>query len=94
MAVAGAASGHEKGRKITFLGAAPVVQRITSADLDAPQARLGAHLTQAAVGKLVLASIMAAVCFYYLHTGRRNNDPGQLFWAAAFAVLTLACLAL
>lgn len=93
MAVAGAAGGHEKGRQVGYLAAAPTVQRLTSADLDAPQ-RLGAHLTQAAVGKLVLASIMAAVCFYYLHSGRRNNDPSALFWSAAFAVLTLLCLAL
>ena len=95
MAVASAAGRHEEGRKITLLAAAPVVQTITSADLAAPPpVQLGAQLTQAAVGKMVFASIMAAVCFYYLHAGRRNNDPSQLFWSAVFALLTLACLAL
>ena len=95
MAMARPSGGHEEGREIALLAAAPVVQTITSADLAAPpQVQLGARLTQAAVGKLVFASIMAAVCFYYLHAGRRNNDPSQLFWSAVFAVLTLACLAL
>ena len=96
MAMAGPAGGHEKGRQIALLAAAPAVQTITSADLAAPppQVHLGAQLTQGAVGKMVFASIMAAVCFYYLHAGRRNNDPSQLFWSAVFALLTLACLAL
>lgn len=75
--------------------AEPVVQHLTQADLDGTSdATLGFHLTQAVVAKLVFALLLASMSFYYLHTGRRNNDPGRLMWAAVFGILTLLALAL
>lgn len=75
--------------------AEPVVYQLTQADLDGTSdATLAFHLTQAVVAKMVFALLLAAMAFYYLHTGRRNNDPGRLMWAAIFGMLTLLALAL
>ncbi|MBI3299273.1 MAG: hypothetical protein HYZ75_13980 [Elusimicrobia bacterium] len=73
-----------------FAAAAPVVHKITEADLNRPDAsKLGMQLSQAVVGKAVLSMLFATMAFYYLHTGRRHNDPGRLVWAAAFGILTV-----
>lgn len=74
--------------------AEPVVHHLTQAEINGDGATLGFHLTQAVVAKLVFALLLAAMSFYYLHTGRRHNDPGRLMWAAVFGVLTLVALAL
>lgn len=76
--------------------AEPVVHHLTPADLEGAGtgAKLGFQLTQAVVAKAVFAMLLGAMAFYYLHTGRRNNDPGRLFWAAVFGVLTIVALAL
>lgn len=74
--------------------AEPAFQLAPHVESGGPGAKLGMKLTQAVVAKAVFASLLAAMAFYYLHTGRRNNDPGRLFWAAVFGVLTLLVLAL
>lgn len=78
--------------------AEPVVHHLTPADLqgagDGVAAKLGFQMSQAVVTKGVFAMLLAAMAFYYLHTGRRNSDPGRLLWAAVFGMLTLLALAL
>jgi len=39
-----------------------------------------------AVAKGVGALTLAALCFYFLTTGRNQNDPNRLFWSAICAV--------
>lgn len=78
--------------------AEPVVHHLTPADLsgaaDGMGAKLGFQLTQAVIAQGVFAMLLAAMAFYYLHTGRRYNDPGRLMWAAVFGMLMLLTLAL
>ena len=90
MALAGAPSPDPQRRRVgLFAAAAPVVHTLTEADLSRPDAKAGFQFTQAVVARAVLSLLFASMAFYYLHTGRRNNDPGRLIWAAAFGVLTL-----
>lgn len=75
--------------------AEPVVHTLTQADLDGrSDAKLAFTPNQAVVLKMVVALILAAVSFYYLHTGRRQLDPGRLMWSAVFAMLVLLVLSL
>jgi len=76
--------------------AEPVVHQLTQADLagGGSGAKLGFQLTQFVIAKGLFALLLAAMAFYYLHTGRRNNDAASLLWAAVFGMLTLLALAI
>ena len=90
MALARAAGADPKGRgKISLLAAAPGLQRLTSADLGRPPAKLALQLTQAMAARGVLSLIFVALAYYFLHTGRSRNDHRRLLWAAVCGVATL-----
>ncbi|MBI2363099.1 MAG: hypothetical protein HYV15_06925 [Elusimicrobia bacterium] len=69
-----------------------MVHRMTEADLARPDVKVSFNLTEAVAAKAVVSLIFAAVSFYYLHTGRRENEPGRLLWAAVFGAMTLLAL--
>lgn len=96
MALAGAAGADQAGLSgLTAAVAEPVVAPfVPTGPGGGSGANLGFQPTQAVVAKGVFASLLAAMAFYYLHTGRRSNDPGRLLWAAVFGMLTLLALAL
>ncbi|MBI5597923.1 MAG: hypothetical protein HY928_17715 [Elusimicrobia bacterium] len=71
-----------------------MVHRMTEADLTGPDVKVSFNLTEAVATKAVVSLVFAAVSFYYLHTGRRENSPGRLMWAAVFGAMTLLVLCL
>ena len=98
MAVARAPERDPKGiqglTRLGLLAGGPVVHRMTEADLSTPDVKLSFNLTEAVAAKAVVSLIFGAVSFYYLHTGRREQEPGRLLWAAVFGAMTLLVLCL
>jgi hypothetical protein len=61
---------------------------------ESARAALKFQLTQGVVVKGALSGIFGVLSIYFLAAGRKNNDPGKLFWAAFFglAAFLVYCL--
>jgi hypothetical protein len=49
-------------------------------------------LTHAVVVRFIASGTLAALTLFFLSTGRKNNDPERLFWAAVSALAALGVL--
>lgn len=56
----------------------------------ASDAKLLVEPSNAVVAKGLCALVLAALCFYFLTSGRSRNEPNRLFWALICAVAILA----